>query len=53
MLSYPPKGINKFTAVNRAALSGNPLRSDFFLAALVSTGSRTATAGCCAAAETG
>jgi hypothetical protein len=23
-VSYPPKGINKFTAVNLAALSSNP-----------------------------
>jgi len=29
MLSYPPKGINKFTAVNLAALSSNPLRAIF------------------------
>jgi hypothetical protein len=27
MLTYPPKGINKFTAVNLAALSSNPLRA--------------------------
>jgi hypothetical protein len=53
MVSYRAKGINKFTFVNLRLLGSNRRGGIFLLAALVSTGSRTATAGCCAAAETG
>jgi hypothetical protein len=49
MLSYPPKGINKFTFVNLAVSLQQPDRKDFLLAASFSAGSPTATPGCCAA----
>jgi hypothetical protein len=49
MVSYRAKGINKFTFVNLAVARQQPDRKDFLLAALVSTSSPPATAGCCAA----
>jgi hypothetical protein len=49
MVSYRAKGINKFTPVNLRLLGSNRAGGIFLLAALVSTSSRTATAGCCAA----
>jgi hypothetical protein len=49
MLSYQAKGINKFTCVNLAGALQQLRGAIFLLAALVSTGSPTATAGCCAA----
>ena len=51
--SYQTKGINKFTCVNLAALSSNLAAGFFSLAALVSTGSRTVTAGYRAAPHLG
>jgi len=44
MVSYPPKGINKFTPVNLRLPNSNRIEGIFLLAALVSTGSPTATA---------
>jgi hypothetical protein len=49
MVSYRAKGINKFTPVNLRLLGSNRREAIFLLAALVSTGSPAATAGCCAA----
>ena len=44
MVSYPAKGINKFTAVNRRLLASNRRGRILPLASLLSTGSRTGTA---------
>jgi hypothetical protein len=47
--SFSTKGINKFTPVNLVVARQQPRGWIFSLAALLSTGSRTATASCCAA----
>src|SRR5258708_16873617 len=49
MLSHQAQGINQFTCVNLAGALQQPDGSIFSLAALISTRSHTATAGCCAA----
>jgi hypothetical protein len=54
LVSYRAKGINRFTSVNLRLPGSNRIAKDFFfVAALVSTGSPTATARLLCSTETG